>query len=148
MKKYIFILMIISSPFACAEELKLSCNIEIVKEFYLAPSERTHFTEVLEITDYGKFKSIIPASDNIGSVSTKENPKTIYIRDFSDSNKWNISNQAKGLEEGVVITTSINIDRNTGKIWYWATYEKSGIVKIKDTGKGDCEKINITKKKF
>jgi hypothetical protein len=148
MKKLIFFVLILFSSIVCSEELKLSCNIKLTTNYDDGTTENGQYSEVFAIKDLGKHKFIIPTSNTFGSVSTLEGSKTLSIKDFSDSSKWDISVENNGLKEGVTYTTTIRIDRNVGKIWYSHTFFRDGKVRIEDLGNGDCEKINVTKKKF
>jgi hypothetical protein len=103
---------------------------------------------VFTITEYPSKKFIIPTSDNFSSVSTVVFPDVLSINDFSDSSKWDISVNQKGIVEGSVINTSIRIDRNTGQIWYSRTFPAENGITISEDGIGNCEKINMKKKKF
>ncbi len=153
MKKLIFLLLILVSFNLQAEEFKLSCNIRLVTYYSVDGSSETHqYNEVFEITDYGKSKYIMPSSVNFRSVSTsnrsKNHPNTLSIDDFSDLSKWDITVNTKSKIEGKVDVTSIRIDRNVGKIWYSADFNTPSGNTILETGVGDCEKVDVSKKKF
>ena len=131
---------------ALSEVLKLSCTIRAVINYSTGTSETKQYNEVFEVTDYGNFKSIIPTSENFAGVSTKKNQYIESVVDYSDSNKWDINNVNK-YDGGKSDNVSIHIDRNLGKIWYSRTFY-AGLDSITTTGTGDCEKVNVKKKKF
>ena len=148
MKKLIFLTFLLSiSNFLQAEEIKLSCNILKVMEFGSGKSEKSNNTEIYTVTDLGGRKFIIPTSDEFPSVSSVKKANSITVTDQSDNNKWDITNVSKN-EQGDLSSVSIRIDRNTGKIFYSFQFERLNGSFINTTGRGDCEKVNLTKKKF
>ena len=146
MKKLILILLMAYPSLALSDVLKLSCTIRAVIDYSTGTTETKQYNEIFEVTDYGDFKSIIPTSDDFASVTSKKSKYTESIVDYSDSNKWDITNVNKYVGEKSD-NTSIRIDRNLGKIWYSRTFS-SGANSITTTGTGDCEKVNVKKKKF
>ena len=146
MKKAIFFLLLIFSHMACSEEVKLSCNMKRVNTDSLG-SEKFNEQVIFEIMDTGKYKSIIPNSDEYGSVGTDKLGFRTSITDFSDANKWDIT-AYHDPKNGSNYTITIRIDRNTGTIFYQNNYTspKGNIINI--SASGNCEKVNLTKKKF
>ena len=136
----------VHSSIVRSEELKLSCNINLVSTSSNGISESNQYNQTFEVVDYGKRKMIIPSSDLFSGVSTGKHPTTVSIEDFSDSNKWDIFNQ-DNFEDGTSSSTTIRIDRDTGKIWYTHTFKEGGRT-LNQSGNGDCEKVNVRKKKF
>ena len=147
MRKLIFFVLILSSSIVRSEELKLSCNIELVTQYETGEVEKQRLKEVFLVNDMGEYKSIIPSSDNFFSVMTHKSPWTESFLDLSDPNKWDITNVVN-YSNGSSSRNSIRIDRNLGKIWSSQTTELSSKRTIIVTGSGDCEKINVKKKKF
>jgi hypothetical protein len=148
MKKLTFLtFLLLISNILQAEEFKLSCNILKVMEFSTGSSEKSNTTEIYTVTDLGSRKFIIPTSDEFPSVSTVKKTNSITVTDESDNNKWDITNVSKN-EQGDLSTVSIRIDRNTGKIFYSFLFERLNGSFITTKGRGDCEKVNLTKKKF
>jgi hypothetical protein len=135
------------SSLVCSEEIKLSCTIKLLRVYSIdGSSETNQYREVLEVTDNSNYKSIIPLSDNFGSVSTRKHSETDTITDYSNSNSWDISS-SRTSSEGHQGLTSYRIDRNTGDLWYSRTFNNQSMI-ITSTGTGNCEKIDVTKKKF
>jgi hypothetical protein len=147
MKKLIFIILLISSPIVWSEEIKLSCDMNLVEKYSTGHTETKSIHEVINIYDseYTKFISITPLSDQISGVSTKPIQNTISINNFSDTNKWDITNVLKTKSNEITVT--IRIDRNLGKIWYSSSFNNSK-VSIETSGIGDCEKVDFSNKKF
>ena len=146
MKKIIFFILVISSQSVHSVELKLICNITLNEIFSDGTTKTSQLSEVLEIIDNGKTKLIIPTSDLLGGVTTKKSGTLSPINDSSDVNKWDITSENK-LSDGTTSTTTFRIDRNIGNIWYSNTFITNGRV-TRQSGVGNCEKINLTKKKF
>lgn len=146
MKKLILFLLLLSPSTVWSLEVKLSCSINTVTEYSTGGSERGQFNQIFVVTDLGNYRSIISNSDDFASVSTKGIKSTVSVDDLSDSNIWDITNNNK-LPNGSTMTTSIRIDRNVGKIWYSSSFDNNQITRLR-TGSGDCEKVNVSKKKF
>ena len=146
MKKLILFLLLLSPNLVWSETIKLSCTIKTIEDYSNGFTETKQYKEIFEVTQTGSFISIIPTSENFNSVTNLKNKNTVSINDFSDSNKWDITNNNK-YESGKTDNTSIQIDRNIGRIWYSRTFDNLTLV-FKVSGTGDCEKVNITKKKF
>lgn len=149
MKKNVFVFLLFFSNFAWSEEIKLSCNINLIIQHSNGISEQKNINDILEISAYKKFISIIPMGDVIGSINTSKNDNTISVDDFSDANKFDITNYRKVNNSSIAENkTTIRIDRNTGNIFYFMESNFKDGSKLTTTGNGSCEKINLTKKKF
>jgi hypothetical protein len=77
-------------------------------------------------------------------VTTGKTANTISIQNYSDDNKWSLSNTTKS-RQGYVAITSITIDRNSGKIFYFRDFRDGQLV---IEGQGNCKKVDTTKKLF
>jgi hypothetical protein len=142
MKKFIFLLLIFFSPIIYAEEIKLSCVINLQTTYDNGSSETHRYNEIFTVTDKGKFKSIVPTSSNFQSVTVFDN----RVLDGSKLSRWDIV-EGKKTGHGNSLTT-ITIDRNTGKIWYKNIVTFLQRDSWVQKGEGDCEKIDVSKKKF
>ena len=147
MKKLIFLLLILVSFNVQAKDIKLSCRINLVTSFDNGFSETHQYNEIFTVTDNGTTKFIIPTSTNFTSVSTS-NVLSNAVIDNSDSSRWSITNRVTTSYSHSL--TTIEIDRNTGKIWYTNDYM---FLKVKgnsrtNKGEGDFEKVDVSKKKF
>ena len=140
MKKLTLILFLLSPTLSWSEEIKLSCNINLVTSYENGSSETHRYNEIFTVRDNGKLKSIQPTSSNFESVTTEDG------YEINNSSQWNITSGKRNSYSNTL--TTIQIDRNTGKIWY-----KNNTVIFKKNswsskGQGDCEKIDVIKKKF
>ncbi len=150
MKKILFCLIIIfQSVYLYAnEDIKLSCNVKLVITSWNGIQETQQIKDDIEISEIGNKKYIIGNHPDIGSVSThKSGSRWISATDQSDRNKWNITT-IRSREEDVIVTTQFIIDRNSGKIIYSEDAQGPGKKYMRYKGIGDCQKIDITKRKF
>lgn len=149
MKIITFLFLLLFSNFSWSEEIKLSCNINLVYKHSNGISEQKNINEILEISISKKFIGIIPMGDVINSITTSKNDNTISVDDYSDANKFDITKHNKVINSLINETkTTIRIDRNTGNIFYFTESNfKDGSI-LTTTGNGSCEKINLSKKKF
>ncbi len=132
------------SASALATEVKLLCKMEMAKTYRGGQLERNRITEIMEVTEMGDYLSIIPQSDNLGSVSTIKHQNTISISNYSDKNKWHIVTEKQNRNGGTYVI-QVSIDRNSGIILYSHDWERGTIL---ERGSGDCEKISQEKRKF
>lgn len=144
LKFFTLVLSLFFTTTVFAIEVKLLCKIEMTKTFRGGQLERERITEIMEVTEIGEYISIIPQSDNLGSVSTTKRQNTISIFNFSDRNKWHITATRRNTVGGTYIT-QISIDRNSGIILYLHDWEEGTILQ---KGTGECEKISQEKRKF
>lgn len=148
MKKLILLVcFFLISNLLQAEEIKLSCTMNRLKKYSSGESEKFNEKIIIKITEFGKYRSIIPESDGYGSITSENYFKGGFSTDLSNSNKWDISSEHP-LPKGAEISTSINIDRNTGIISYSNFYTSAKGFIIETSAKGECEKIDVMKKKF
>jgi hypothetical protein len=130
-----------------AEEIKLSCNISKTVSYSSGKVENEKLYEIFEIYEYLDKIFIRSSSDSGNFPSVSSHSKTAdKVYNNSNQRKWDIRNDFTD-ENGNSHTTSIVIDRNSGKIFTKAEMTtKSGF--IRGIGDGTCEKIDTTKKKF
>jgi hypothetical protein len=151
MKKIVIFLLLILPLLSWSEEIKLSCNMKrTVLNSHLA-DQNSNETIIVEIIDLGKYKSIVPNSDQYAAVGSFKMEGVTNISDNSDKNKWDITRTYTSSKSSGTSITTIRIDRNTGNIYYISNFaakiENNSVV-IQTTATGDCEKINVMKKKF
>ncbi len=129
-------------------DIKLSCQMIFDTTFISGTKERSTSEELLEVTQYKQkeFLSIIPISDSgtLASISTRNTGNVIAVQNLSDDNKWSLSNTTKS-SEGYIAKTSLTIDRNSGKIFYFRNFREGRLV---IEGQGNCKKVDSTKKLF
>jgi hypothetical protein len=102
--------------------------------------------EILEVYQSERFLSIIPSSDYgaLGSVSTGNQSNTISIKNESNQNKWHLNNIIRS-QSGAETETAITIDRNSGSIFYFRSFDSGSLV---TNGQGQCQKIDSSKRLF
>lgn len=148
MKKLILLVcLLLISNFLQAEEIKLSCTMNRLKKYSSGESEKFNEKIIITITEFGKHRSIILDSDGYGSITSENYFKGGFSNDLSNSNKWYITSE-RLMPKGEEISTSINIDRNTGIVSYSNFYTSAKGYIIETSAKGECEKIDVMKKKF
>ena len=145
MKKLLLVLVLFFPSIGWSEEIKLSCRIKLVTENWDGTISREEFNDVIEISDRGVDKFIIPSSDKLGTVITKKHYPTSIIDDSSTPSKWDITVTEEN--RGIGVRNSMIIDRNTGNIWYSSSTTMKGNVLTKSAS-GSCQKIDVSKKKF
>ena len=150
LKRKIIIFFVFLYPIFCFGQnvdIKLSCQLSLTSRHISGSVERDLVTEIYDVYQTNTFLSIIPTSDSgkFGSVSTQKHPHTISIENESNQNKWHLKTTSKGGKSGKVSVVSINIDRNTGNIFYYVNFDFGKIV---EEGRGQCQKIDISKKLF
>jgi hypothetical protein len=146
MKKILLLLFLFFPLTGWSEDIKLSCNMKRIKKNSSGDIEKSIEKIIFSVSENVIYKSIISNSDEYGPVSSDSFAGWKFSTDFSDTNKWDITtttNLAKG-----EMTTSIKIDRNAGIISYSSIWtSKKGYIS-ETSATGECEKINVMKKKF
>jgi hypothetical protein len=149
MKKSVFVFLLFFSNFAWSEVIKLSCNINLTYQSSNGESEKRNINEILEVLILKKHKSIIPMAQSIASVSTIKDENTIFVDDFSDDNKIDLTTHRNVINSTINdVKTIIRIDRNTGQIFYSSENNFKAGRQLTISGNGNCEKVNVSKKKF
>ena len=149
LKRKIIIFSVFLYPIFCFGqnvEIKLNCQLSLTKRYISGTVERELVKEIYEVYQSNNFLSMIASSDSgkLGSVSTTNHTNTISIENESNQNKWHLKKTWKG-QSGAVSVVSINIDRNTGNIFYFDNFDFGKIV---SEGQGQCQKIDTSKKLF
>ena len=151
MKKLIFLVLLFSSSIVCSEELKLSCDIRLIKDETGKKQEVIQYNEMLTIKENGKTKFILPTSTNLSSVSTETDGLLgkVEVTDLSNSSTWNIDNLVFNEKNPIVTKTTLKIDRTTGSFYYYHNFSVKGKVgMLTHTGDGLCKKFDESTKKF
>jgi hypothetical protein len=127
-------------------DIKLSCQLTLTKRYNFGAVERETVKEILEVYQSERFLSIIPSSDYgaLGSVSTGNQSNTISIKNESNQNKWHLNNIIRS-QSGAETETAITIDRNSGSIFYFRSFNSGSLV---TNGQGQCQKIDSSKRLF
>ncbi len=124
------------------DDVKLTCNMNVIKTYRNGDKEVFNVRPIYEIYDTGRYLSIIPDTDRLASVSTRTGDGRV-IDNFSDKNKWALYNKTEN--NGRIMEVKIMIDRNTGRIVYSSNWNKDTII---TEGEGSCEKVDVSQKKF
>jgi len=141
----IFFMLLLAPIISYANvELKLNCRLQIYTDSDSGASERKTRNVVMEVYQSVESISILPNDDALNPVTTNKNPFNISTNNYSNANKWEITN-IDSLEGKKNIRVSIQIDRNTGAMNYYSDYNKGQFI---TRANGNCEKIDTTKKKF
>ena len=127
-----------------ALEVKLLCSIKLISTHSNGHVRIENFTDVIDVYDDNYLVLITPQADKLSGVSASKSHRTPNVNNFSDNNKWDIevTHQARA---GQIVRTSINIDRNTGMLFYLSNWDRGKLV---DSATGSCEKVDATKRKF
>ena len=146
-KKIIIFFGFIFSIFCFGQnvDIKLSCQLSLTSRHINGTVERELVKEIYQVFQNNTILLIFANSDSgkLGSVGTSKNPNTISIENESNQNKWHVKTTNK--HNSGVFVTSINIDRNSGDIFY---YQNHDFGKLITDGQGQCQKIDTSKKLF
>jgi hypothetical protein len=138
---YLVLIVSTSSVLAQAIIIKLNCQISLTRNFSAGGSEKEQLTEIFEIHQLDGFLSIIGTSEDFGAVNTLATRNGFVVSDYSNENKWDLTNEKEGKR------TQIIIDRNTGQIYYSNIFKGTrGLAQWQ--GNGSCKKVDIDKKLF
>lgn len=149
MKKLIFIFVLFISTRILGEEIKLSCNLNLVRNFSSGYSEKENITDIIEVSIHPRGKFILPKVLSSVHVLEPEVDPNYSAIDQSDLNKWEISiTNRRGTKEISSVQTRFFIDRNSGLITYDSTTNFFNGDWLMTTGNGNCSKVDLTKKKF
>ena len=140
---YILVFFLIPNFSYADIDIKLNCRLTITKIFPSGAPERDTKNVVVEVYQTSTYLSILPNDVDLGTAGTGRNPTTVSVNNLSDSNKWDVTTTTS--REGRVTRVSIQIDRNTGVMTYYADFNKGRIL---TDANGACEKVDTTKKKF
>lgn len=144
MKKHLLILILLfTSNILYAGEIKLSCDINLTISYPSGREENKKVREIYEI-DESTIIYIFPIS-NLEVLPHAISNKNNAINN-SNQNKWDIQNKFTRGQFSYI--TSVIIDRNSGQIFTSIEMIKKDNVTLTIKGIGDCEKVDITKKKF
>jgi hypothetical protein len=130
-----------SSVLAQVIVIKLNCQISLTRNFSAGSSEKEQLTEIFEIHQLDGFLAIIGTSGDFGAVSTLAIDRGFVVFDYSNENKWDLTNEKEGNRRQIMI------DRNTGQIYYSFNF-KGTRGPAQWQGNGSCRKVDIDKKLF
>ena len=148
MRKY-FLLMVFLSQITYAQELKLECNL-IIETRYSEGGRTTQQNTVATVeVDMNNLYKFIKIENHkiIAVVSSIKTDNTVSFVDRSDNGTWDLARQGFDSQKNERTSTSIRIDRNTGKIFFNNRFtDSTGYTNW--SGAGDCSKVDVSKRKF
>lgn len=153
MIKALTILLLFSFNSAHALELKLQCNMTSVSRSSYGV-EKEQGIATVEILELPKFRSIIidSGTDSLVNSVTSGGAVTsrrIITSDFSDNNKWDISNTNSSTNPNInKRESSIVVNRINGQVISKATTIFNDGNSVDFSASGFCVKLDTTKKKF
>ena len=152
MRKFIFLIIFLTSLNAIGEEIRLSCNM-LIKRTYPNGSSESKKEMVFADIDFkdSKFDAQLKGDELIfviGSRSFKDRHSTTEVlNNSSNDNKWDITILTKMSELNIENENYLYLDRNNGKINIRSEFTRNNKTSI-TIGSGVCEKINTKLRKF
>jgi hypothetical protein len=150
MKTYLLVVIFFYSQICFGKDTFLSCvvggTVTHSNGTSLNIPNKKVTVEISEIVS--KFISINGEDDYILSVSTSNNPPppTRTVLDFSNENKYDITNMLETPNRNIVRSTSqITINRLTGLISYSASSDFKNGSNLSKSLSGSCEKVSSRK---
>jgi hypothetical protein len=133
--------LFITSSFA-STNIQLTCKLDIEKNYRNSTNQNFKKDILIDISEINNQIFIIPKSE-LGSITT--NPKSISdsANNLSNDKVWNITNTSKS--DGVVFERTIQIDKNTGVIFYNSNFDEGKII---TAAKGFCQNTNRNSRKI
>jgi hypothetical protein len=125
-------------------DIKLDCQMSLSKTNRDGVTKET-FNENIEVQQYGEFLGISFSSGKLSSLHTKKTKEIISVTNLSNKDKWSIYRILEN--NGLKLTTTVSIDRNTGLISVTETGE-FGVYNQRIESQGSCKKIDTTKRLF
>lgn len=138
---------LLASPAVNADfEIKLKCRVSITSLHISSLIENKSSKDVIfDVMETGNYLYILSDDDDLGSVSTATVKTTISIANYSNANRWDISNLNRSINNQKTTERRTIIDRNTGNILQRVDYGP-GI--MTSHSEGVCVKVDTTKKLF
>ena len=146
MKKLFFSLIILSSNFAYAEVIKLSCDLTLDEE-----GKKRNYLEIITIEQRHNFIFITPSGNVLSKADSESIDPEVKITNLSTKNRWHIFNETKHIDpKGQILFFLVNfkIDRNTGALFYQHSTKSSNNYSNIVNANGLCNKVDSTKNKF
>lgn len=146
MKLFLVIFLFLFTKDCYANYLALLCNIRLTTDKNGEIISQNFKTEI-KVTFNKKELFIIPTNTSLLPVTTTEgNNKS--VKNLSVENKWHLINTEQ-LADSIFNTTTLIIERNSGNLSYESIWIGGNFLFFqKSTASGECEKIDIKKRKF
>lgn len=152
MFKLLFGIFCFFSVSAMAEEIRLSCSMQISRTYsngYTESRKEMVFADIE--TDGSMFHAQLKSDELLFSITSRgyENRQsTTEVLNISNENKWDITNFTKMKEISIESENYLYLDRNSGKINLRSEFTKNNKKTMTTNGSGVCEKINTKLRKF
>lgn len=153
MRNLLVLAFLFAASLSYATEIKLQCNMtSVTRSSYDVEKEQGVAT--IDILELPKFRSIIIDSGTdslVNSVSAGGSaiPRRLSTSDFSDANKWDITNINSSTNPNISKRESnIIINRLNGQVISKSTTTFNNGSSIDISASGFCVKLDMTKKKF
>jgi len=134
-------------PIICVGQnisIKLDCQMSLSKLNRQGVTKET-FNENIEIFQNGTYLEITFSSGKLSSLHTNKFREVISVTNLSTKDKWSINRIFEN--DGLKMTTTVNIDRNNGLISFTENGEY-GTYSERVESQGSCKKIDTTKRLF
>jgi hypothetical protein len=147
LRRFLQIALSLLSAFSVhAYELtKLDCQMAIERSNTAGRVYRVEEDVIFEVVEIKTYRSINSNNSEFPGVYSTKREGATSIVDLSDENKWFLINELKVQEANIAI--HVNIDRNSGAIFYSKRYLiRGGTVEM--LAKGRCKKLDLNTRKF
>ena len=128
-------------------DIKLSCTLTITSSYSTGTKEQEIKTAIFDVYQTNNLLSILSTSDDFASLSSQKIGILVDVLNMSDENRWHLTNTVQSKINNKIVTTisQVNIDRNSGQIFYKSDFDEGRLIK---QANGTCSKIDKTKRKF
>jgi hypothetical protein len=128
--------------------VKLDCRLDITYRQSDGIREKKILDATFEIFQSDDFSTLIIIGGNdFASLDTTWRPQTVEIKNTSNATRWELAKVDYHRKDATRHTARINIDRNTGQMYYYSKLEMNSNFLVTEGG-GRCEKVDSAQKKF
>jgi hypothetical protein len=128
--------------------VKLDCRLDITYRQSDGIREKKTQDTTFEVFQSDDFSTLIIIGGNdFASLDTTWRPQTVEIKNTSNATRWELAKVDYHRKDATRHTARINIDRNTGQIYYYSKLEMNSNFLVTEGG-GRCEKVDSAQKKF
>jgi hypothetical protein len=142
------VMLIHATPALADELVKLDCRLDITYRQSDGIREKKILDATFEVFQSDDFSTLIIIGGNdFASLDTAWRPQTLEIKNTSNATRWELAKVDYHRKDATRHTARINIDRNTGQMYYYSKLETNSNFLVTEGG-GRCEKIDSAQKKF
>lgn len=128
--------------------VKLDCRLDITYRQSDGIREKKILDATFEVFQSDDFSTlIIIGGSDFASLDTTWRPQTVEIKNTSNATRWELAKVDYHRKDATRHTARINIDRNTGQMYYYSKLEMNSNFLVTEGG-GRCEKVDSAQKKF